>query len=250
MGTVRLGDLLVRAGLITREQLQTALEIQAKTHVRLGQILIDHRVVPEDRVVDALAQASGLARLDLQTVPIEGAASRWVTPAWAQQHGVVPLSADRDKKVLYVAVSDPTDVGPLDELAFRSSLRVSPYLGSEHEVQHIIRHLYFGGELSRDPRARRSQPAPAESSGEVISGMAAMREHLQSQEPGPAGPAPRPSYLAPPPLSEQETITRLRALVEAQQEAARELQALFELCVQRGIIARQEYLERIGRLVD
>jgi len=36
-------------------------------------------------------------------------------------------------------------------------------------------------------------------------------------------------------------------LLDAQQEAARELQILFELCVSRGIIQRQDYLERLQR---
>jgi len=257
VANVRLGDLLVRAGLITREQLQIALELQAKNHVRLGQILVDHRVVPEDRVVDALAQASGLPRLMLENVEIEPSAARWVTPTWAQQHGVVPLLLDRDRKLLQVAVSDPTDVAPLDELAFRSSLRVSPFLGSEREVQHIIRHVFFGGELHRDLRQRSSQPVQTNDGNEIMHGMSALREHMQSMSPrapeeaSPALGAPlgRPSFAAPAPTSEAETVARLRTLVEAQQEAARELQILFELCLQRGIIQRQEYLERIAQLV-
>lgn len=248
---MRLGDLLVRAGLITREQLQIALELQAKNHVRLGQILVDHRVVPEDKVVDALAEASGLPRLTLENVEIEPSAARWVTPTWAQQHGVVPLLLDRDKKVLLVAVSDPTDVAPIDELAFRSGLKVSPFLGSEREVQHIIRHVFYGGELHRDLRQRTSQPVQTNDGNEVMHGMSALREHMQSMAPRAPEEAPlgRPSFMAPPPASEAETVARLRALVEAQQEAARELQILFELCLQRGIIQRQEYLERIAQLV-
>ena len=74
---------------------------------------------------------------------------------------------------------------------------------------------------------------------------------IAAQQSGQALGAPlgRPSFAAPAPTSEAETVARLRTLVEAQQEAARELQILFELCLQRGIIQRQEYLERIAQLV-
>ncbi len=299
MAAVRLGDLLVRMGVLTQPELDHAISLQVRHRVPLGQILVDHGLASEDRVLDALAQVSRLPRLDLRTVHIDPAAHRWSTQEWTEQHMVVPIAVDRIQRTMTVVISDPTDVGPLDELAFRTGLKVVPLLGSDREVLHIHRHLFHGGELARDRRAvlRPGQVDPREAGAmdapEVLHGMDALRDHLQRASgappppaisaaavlaspgygalpgppPGPPGyplPSPAPSPFLPGPgdselpttrpvggaaatATDAALIPRLRALLDAQQAAARELQVLFELCVARGIIQRHEYLERLER---
>lgn len=268
MAAVRLGDLLLRMGVLTQPELDHAISLQARHRVRLGQILVDHGLVSEDRVTEALAQVSRLPRLDMRTVVVDPAAHRWSTMEWSEQNMVVPIAVDRLARIMTVAISDPTDVGPLDELSFRTGLKIQPVLGSDREILHLHRHLFQGSELVRDRRsvARPGLVEPSEAGGmdtpEVLHGMDALRDHLQrasGAEPAPAYAMPLPE--APPPeltrdtrslppaatATDAELIPRLRGLLDAQQAAARELQVLFELCVARGIIQRHEYLERLNR---
>ena len=269
MAPARLGDLLVRMGVLTQPELDHALSLQLRHRVRLGQILIDHGLVPEQQVVAALAQVSGLPRLDLHTQAIDATASRWIPREWAEQHHIAPLTADRRARTLTVAVADPTDVGPLDDLAFRTGLEIKPLVAGDLEVAHLLRHLFHGAELVRDRAqhmrrpARSSVPAPEgpDETPEVWHGHDEVRAHVQRESNGPrvgamslpqapAGPAEVPLELtgaARATPADQALVPRLRALLDAQQAAARELQVLFELCVAHGIIQRQEYLERLQR---
>lgn len=254
MATARLGDVLLRMGVITASQLEQAMALQQRHKVRLGQILVDHGFADERRVVDALAQVSNLPRLDLETVTIDPAASRWITKEWSELHLAVPVSVDRQARTLSVAVADPTDVAPLDELAFRTGLKVNPVLGSDREVHMLHRHVFHGSPLAR---SRKSVVRPGQAEVEhtadleapqLIYGMDAIRDHLmQDARPSRVSfgiEAPKPT---PPPRGDSVLHPRLHALLEAQQEAARELQILFEMCVARGIVTREEYVARLMR---
>jgi hypothetical protein len=160
---MRLGEILVGAGVLTSSQLEEALALQAQHKgVRLGQILVDHRIVPESTVVDALARISGLERLDLVRAEVDPSAAHAVTSAWASDHVMAPFAVDRQRRTLYVAVADPTDVVPLDDLSFR--------------------HLYFGGELVRSVASRRPEPRDG-SKLEVLHGIEASRELVQHDGP-------------------------------------------------------------------
>jgi hypothetical protein len=180
---MRLGELLVGAGILTSSQLEEALGIQAQHKgVRLGQILVDHRMVPESTVVDALARISGIERLDLVRAEIDPSAAHAVTSAWASDHVMAPFAVDRQRRTLYVAVADPTDVVPLDDLSFRTGYRVVARLGSEREVQNLVRHLFFGGELVRAVATRRPERRNG-SQLEVLHGIEAARELVQHDGP-------------------------------------------------------------------
>lgn len=269
MATVRLGDVLLRMGVITAPQLEQAMALQARHKVRLGQILADHGFCSEERVVDALAQVSSIPRLDMLRVAIDPAASRWITKEWAEQHMTIPIAVNRGTRALTVAISDPTDVAPIDELAFRTGLKIQPVLGSDRELLQLHRHIFHGAPLTRGKKAgprpgtAALEDAKLMDEPELLYGMEAVRDHLhtdntqkgttRAQVPvsvppdspaAPASPVPAPSALAD---TDALLVPRLRALLDLQQDSARELQILFELCVARGIIQRAEYLARLER---
>ena len=263
MARPRLGEMLVQAGLITAEQLRFALEAQSRTHARLGRILIDHRMVSEDSVLETLARIANIPRLDLARAPVDPAviaALPGINADWCLDHGVVPLAIDRAHRQLAVVITDPTDISALDELTFRSSARVTPVLGSEHQVQHLVRHLFYGVALDRSVQQAASPMRPMDGmaemmdDGEILRDMNEIRNHLQGTTPD----ASRVPFAEDLQVFEGEDggddraawAVQLAPLVDAQQAAARELQALFELCVARGLIKRQEYLERLARIPD
>lgn len=124
MAHLRLGELLVQAGALTQEKLEYALKEQARSKLRLGQILVDHHLISEAAMVDALARTTGLPRLDIATIHAEPIRMRSLMDPWtAEREAVVPLHADDAKRTLVIAVADPTHVVPLDDLAFRSGLK-------------------------------------------------------------------------------------------------------------------------------
>jgi type IV pilus assembly protein PilB len=233
---VRLAELLLRAGVVTEDQVRSALAAQAHSGRRLGQVLVDQRAIGEVELSEALARLSGLPRFPAGTLQPDPAAKDWVDPAWLERYGVALLVADTTNNALVVALSDPTDVGPLDELALKSGLRVAPFLASDAEIERLHQQLRSAVPTSAPPPP---PPPTAQSGSWILHDMNELRDDLHGLSSVPPAPSdPRDAQLA----------DRLRPLLDAQQDAARELQLLFELCVDAGLIKRQEYLERLDRL--
>ena len=306
MGQVRLGELLLRAGLLNREQLRSALKEQKRSGVRLGQILVDHRMVEEGPLYDALAQLSGMRRLDMSSIEVDRTAAGWVDPVWARRECVAPVAVDAPNRTLWVAVSDPTNVGPLDTLSFKTGLKVKAMLATERETLRLMRSVYTGDPLSRpgrplpqqqidegadpvilrdmeqmrddlhgtgrNPGLSRGRTTPGAMTGPPSSGAPPPRSAGSSSAPPipvpsrssvPAGHTPLPQMSSrPPPIApsvrghlprpsdvedpqERAAVEHLVRLLAANERASLELQALFELCVSRGIVERREYLARL-----
>jgi hypothetical protein len=237
---------LVRSGLLSKEKLEHALREQSRSGVRLGQILVDHGMVEESKLYDALARVTGTPRLSLQTIEVDRVAANMVDADWAQRHGMIPVARDLKAKILVVAVADPTDVGPLDELSFRTGYRTRAVLGSETEVGRLVRHHFFGDPLKRDTGDLFFRPGhPTTGRIEIqenliLHGMEAERNEVQGTN--------TDDLIRE--QAEREALTSLKPIFDSQQDAANMLKAIFELCVARGIIDPQEYFERLRTIQD
>lgn len=249
----RLGELLLRSGVLTQAQLVAALRDHARTGVRLGQILVDHGMVEEATLYDALSKMTGLERFNLRTAILERTALGFVTAEWAAEHGVVPFKVDSAQRVLQAAVLDPTNLKPIDELAFRSGMRVKMLVASETELQRIVRHHFHGEPLDRDARNVRRPDGRRKTSDiepeSIILGMDVLRDEIQKQHfEGEPPSAPAATAIVDDP--DRSALLVLKPIFDAQEEAARTLRAIFELCVSRGVIGREEYFERLSRAQD
>ncbi|MGW4649833.1 GspE/PulE family protein [Kitasatospora sp. NPDC004289] len=110
----RIGELLVRRGLLTPAQTDEALLQQSASGRRLGALLVELGMVDERSLIEALAEQLDLPVADLrQSEPDPEAASR-VPEALARSLGVVAVR--REGGTLLVAASDPADPRVLDEL--------------------------------------------------------------------------------------------------------------------------------------
>jgi hypothetical protein len=245
-----LGELLLRSGVLTQAQLVSALREQARTGVRLGQILVDHGLVEEVTLYDALAKMTGLDRFNLRTVILERSSLNLVTGDWARENGMIPFKVDVQSRTLHLAVTDPTNLKPVDDLAFRLGLKTKLFVASETELERVVRHHFHGDPLDRDPRSARRPGGPQRATGDIedsqiMRGMDVMRDEvLKQQKPSWEDPSLHGMDL------ERAVLAQLKPIFDAQEEAARALRAIFELCVARRIIRREEYLERLQRTPD
>lgn len=226
--SLRFADLLRQTGLLKEEQLVFLMREHQRTGVRLGQLIADHHVTPEGPLYDALARVAGIKRMDLGTVVIDPNAASMVDPIWAERNGVAPLRIDGRTRQFEVATADPSNLASLDELSFRSGLKVSPLLAAETEVARLNRAQFYRDPLDRTPLGG-ALPPPEEHAFYPGGG-------------GNVGPAPSPEEI--------RWLAQLQPIFEAQQESARALQVIFELCVARGIITKAEYVDRLRRTPD
>ena len=132
----QLGQILIELGLITPEQLDTALEEHQKTPKALGRVLIDLGMIKEADLVRALAEQVGLEFVDLTDTQIDPASTALLPEALARRYRALPIG-DRDGKLL-VAMSDPANVYALDDIRTITGRDVQPVVATSADVEQAI----------------------------------------------------------------------------------------------------------------
>jgi len=140
----RLGDLFVREGLITEEQLQEALKEARQTKTRIGFALVKLEMVAEDELTRALAKQFRVPAVDLDKVQVEEKILKLVPEDVAMKHRVLPLR--KVGRTLTVAMANPTDVGALDNLKFITRFEIEPVIVGEYTLQKHLEEYYGLGE--------------------------------------------------------------------------------------------------------
>lgn len=140
MAYMRLGDLLVSTGAISREQLEQALELQKGTKQRLGDVLIQNGFITEKSLIDALKIQLGIEFIDLTKVSLPIELAKFVPKNIARRFCVVPVRAAAD--TLYLAMSDPLDFMAQEEVKAASRKRIIPMIATRKAVEQAIGRLY------------------------------------------------------------------------------------------------------------
>jgi len=137
---IRLGDLLVRDGLINEEQLKYALEEQKRRGRKLGAALIELGFVSEDQVLDSLARQLNIERVDLTRYEFDPELVRRLPETLARRFRAIVLAEDEDS--LLVGMADPTDIFAYDELCRHLKKSVRQAVVSETELVRMIDRVY------------------------------------------------------------------------------------------------------------
>lgn len=112
---VRLGDLLITHGVITQEQLDSALVSQKKTGRKLGRELIESGFLTENRLADFLSKQLNIPVIDLAQFPLNEAVIRRLPETYSRRYRVIALE-DKPESML-IGMADPTDIFAYDELS-------------------------------------------------------------------------------------------------------------------------------------
>jgi type II secretory ATPase GspE/PulE/Tfp pilus assembly ATPase PilB-like protein len=136
-----LGELLVRAGNATQEQINQALELQPLLHKRLGEILVEKRWTTPRAVAEALAQQYGLEFVDLTQVAVDPQATSLLQEGFAIGHQVLPVRFLDDNHV-QVAVADPTNLHTTDELRLALGVNCTLAVAASDALASTIQRNY------------------------------------------------------------------------------------------------------------
>ncbi len=141
----RLGELLIRDGLLTRDQLNKALHEQTINGQRLGLTLVKMGLVPETSVVKILARQHRMPAVDLARFDVDPKLLKLIPADLASKHTVLPLK--RDGRQLTVAIADPTNLGVVDDLKFITRYDILPVLAGEYSMRAAIEKHYEGTDV-------------------------------------------------------------------------------------------------------
>jgi len=136
-----LGQMLVNDKVLSTEQLNQALERQRKTRERLGQILIDMKLIDEDillKYLGAQFRKDPITRQDLAALDPD--VVKLVSEEVARQYGVI--AAERSGRRLIVATADPLNVMAMDDLRRATGLEVDFRIGPASAIQEAIEKTY------------------------------------------------------------------------------------------------------------
>jgi type IV pilus assembly protein PilB len=136
----RIGDLLVREGLISSDQLAAALQDARQNNTRIGYSLVKLGCIPEAELTRALAKQYRVPAVDLDRVVIDPKIIKLIPGDQALKHLVLPLR--RVGRMLTVAMANPTDAGAIDNLKFMTRHDIEPVIVGEYTLRKHLENYY------------------------------------------------------------------------------------------------------------
>ena len=136
----RIGELLVKAGKLTPEQLQQALAAQQDQGGRLGTHLVKLGFIDDEDLVEFLSQHYGVPAINLAEVEIDETIIKLIPPDVARKYTILPVS--KAGATLTIAMVDPTNVFAMDDIKFMTGYNVEPVVASEIALREAIEKYY------------------------------------------------------------------------------------------------------------
>jgi type IV pilus assembly protein PilB len=136
----RIGELLLREGVISRDQLHAALLDARQNHNRLGYSLVKLGFVEEQELTRVLAKQYRVPAVDLDRVVIDPRIIKLVPTELAMRHLVLPLR--RVGRTLTVAMANPTDDSAIDNLKFLTRHDIEPVIVGEFTLRKHLESYY------------------------------------------------------------------------------------------------------------
>ena len=141
---LKLGELLIKEGLLTQEQLGKTIALQNKEGGRLGEILVKLGMVKEEQLVGVLGKQLGIPYFSLGTGMLKPAVDQGleelVLKDVAVKNMVLPLS--RTLKSLTCAMYDPLDIILIDNLKKLTGCEINPVIATKSDIVKAIEDFY------------------------------------------------------------------------------------------------------------
>jgi type IV pilus assembly protein PilB len=137
---IRLGDLFVKEGLITDQQLREGLAESKTSGTRIGYALVHLGFVAEEELTRMLAKQYRVPAVDLSKVSVDQKILKLIPPNVANKHLVLPLR--RVGRMLTVAMTNPTDFSAIDDLKFITKLEIEPVIVGEYTLRKHLEQYY------------------------------------------------------------------------------------------------------------
>jgi MSHA biogenesis protein MshE len=153
---VRLGEILVQQKLVSEEQLGLALADQKRTGRKLGRVFVENGFVTEEQISGAIARQLAIPYINLKFYNTHPDVARLLPETQARRFRALALE-DRPNSLL-VGMSDPTDLFAYDEIARLAKKTIELAVVTETEVLQAIDRIYrrteeitdFARELEQD----------------------------------------------------------------------------------------------------
>ncbi len=161
----KIGNLLVEEGVITREQLKKAMDLQASARKNgekkmLSQALVDLGYTTEDRVTQAMAACAGVEYISLESYKIDKNATVLIEPDSARRYNCLPIGFKNDQLVL--AMSDPNDILAIDDIRLITGYELKPVCIPNSELKVAIDNYSRSSNIMEEDEESKEEEASLE----------------------------------------------------------------------------------------
>ncbi len=136
----KLGEILVRDGLITADQLKRALAEQKNSGGRLGYTLVKLGFVEETEITKMLARQYRMPAVDLSRFEVDPKILKLISADIAAKYAVLPLK--REGRTLTIAIADPNNVAAIEDIKFITRCDIFPVIAGEYTLRNAIDRYY------------------------------------------------------------------------------------------------------------
>ena len=138
--SAKLGEVLLKEGLITPQQLKEALDYQRAHGGRLGSIFVSLGIVQDEAITAVLSRQYGVPAVNLDLFDVDPNAVRLLPEETARKYMVMPLA--RNGSTMTLAMVDPTNVFAIDDIKFMTGLNIEQVVVSELSLERALARYY------------------------------------------------------------------------------------------------------------
>jgi hypothetical protein len=223
----KLGEILIRAGYLTQEGLQQALNEQARWGGQLGRYLVELGLVSEEILVRALSTQFKVTAVALEPHRVDIRTARLIPQEICERNNLIAFRVDDGKRFIDVAMSDPSNLDAIDEVRVATKYNVRPYIAAPTAVDRAISYVFYGdvaiggamdlspesdlrtdsSELLKKSRGATPAPPPAEVEMPALDVKVSVSTDKPTAKPPPPPPISLPPVAPPPPPPTGEMLT-------------------------------------------
>ena len=136
----KLGELLIESGLLTVDKLRDALEVQKREGKRLGEVLIQMRIISQEEMAFALAMQLKIPFIDLRDHTIENDVIDSIPEEVCQKFVCIPVAVKNN--ILDVTMADPLNLNMMKDLQFITGYNIQPAISTQSQIIDRLQKYY------------------------------------------------------------------------------------------------------------
>jgi type IV pilus assembly protein PilB len=136
----KIGEILIRQGVVSKNQVKEALELQSNEGGLLGENLVKLNFMTDRDITKAIIAQYGCPFITLDSFDFNKDAAKLIPEAMARQHKVAPIDIIGD--ILVVAMSNPLDATTVEYLEEISMRTVRPFIAVISDIDSALNKIY------------------------------------------------------------------------------------------------------------
>ncbi|HSH35082.1 GspE/PulE family protein [Schnuerera sp.] len=140
MSSLKLGELLLYSGKITKEQLDIALEKQDKTNEKIGELLVNEGYVTKNDIIEVLEFQLGIPHVDLNKFHVNPEVVLQVPENIARRYDLIAV--DLKDNLLILAMADPLNIFAIDDVKLYTNYEIQPVISDKKSIKENIDKYY------------------------------------------------------------------------------------------------------------